>query len=66
MKMVWETLRILGDSTICINPTCVRVPVFYGHSEALHIETKKKITANEVNIIMVCRLFFFKCHLCLP
>ncbi|GIS88333.1 MAG: hypothetical protein CM1200mP18_10430 [Gammaproteobacteria bacterium] len=37
--------KILGDDTICINPTCVRVPVFYGHSEALHIETREKITA---------------------
>ena len=44
MKMVWETRKILEDNTIQINPTAVRVPVFYGHSEALHIETRDKIT----------------------
>ena len=32
-----------------VNPTCVRVPVFYGHSEAIHIETRDKITAEEVH-----------------
>ncbi len=45
MKMVWETKKIMGDDSIEVNPTAVRVPVFYGHSEALHIETKEKITA---------------------
>lgn len=45
MKMVWETKKIMGDADILVNPTAVRVPVFYGHSEALHIETKEKITA---------------------
>ncbi len=45
MKMVWETRKILGDDDLLINPTAVRVPVFYGHSEAVHIETKQKITA---------------------
>ena len=45
MKMVWETQKIMGDDTILINPTAVRVPVFYGHSEALHIETKRKLMA---------------------
>jgi len=48
MKMVWETQKILGDSDIAVNPTAVRVPVFYGHSEAIHIETERKITAAEV------------------
>ena len=43
--MVWETRKILGDDTILVNPTTVRVPVFYGHSEAVHIETREKITA---------------------
>ncbi len=47
MKMVWETKKIL-DQNIKVNPTCVRVPVFYGHSEALHIETDSEITVNEV------------------
>ena len=44
MKMVWETKKIFEDNTIEVNPTAVRVPVFYGHSEAVHIETRKKIT----------------------
>jgi aspartate-semialdehyde dehydrogenase len=47
MKMVWETRKILGDDDIQINPTAVRVPVFYGHSEAVHIETKEKLTAEK-------------------
>jgi len=45
MKMVWETRKIMGDDSIGVNATCVRVPVFYGHSEAVHIETRKKLTA---------------------
>jgi aspartate-semialdehyde dehydrogenase len=44
MKMVWETKKILEDDNIQVNATCVRVPVFYGHSEALHIETKTPIS----------------------
>ncbi len=44
MKMVWETRKIFGDDSIQVNPTAVRVPVFYGHSEAVHIETREKIT----------------------
>ena len=47
MKMVWETRKIFGDEGIQVNPTCVRIPVFYGHSEAVHIETVDKITAAE-------------------
>lgn len=47
MKMVWETKKIMGDDSIRVNPTAVRVPVFFGHSEAVHIETKNKITAEE-------------------
>ena len=47
MKMVWETQKILDDEHIKVNPTAVRVPVFYGHSEALHIETNKPITPEE-------------------
>lgn len=43
MKMVWETRKIFEDESIQVNPTAVRVPVFYGHSEAIHIETKEKI-----------------------
>ena len=43
MKMVWETQKIFEDETIRINPTCVRVPVFFGHSEAVHVETKEHL-----------------------
>ncbi|MGH8072642.1 MAG: aspartate-semialdehyde dehydrogenase [Lysobacter sp.] len=45
MKLVWETHKILGDDAIGVNATVVRVPVFYGHSEAVHIETRDKLTA---------------------
>jgi aspartate-semialdehyde dehydrogenase len=48
MKMVWETRKILEDDAIQVNPTCVRIPVFYGHSEAVHIETREKISAAAV------------------
>ncbi|SFJ96773.1 aspartate-semialdehyde dehydrogenase [Methylophaga sulfidovorans] len=47
MKMVWETRKIMGDESIQVNPTAVRVPVFFGHSEAIHIETRDKITAEQ-------------------
>ena len=52
MKMVWETRKIMGDERILVNPTAVRVPVFYGHSEAVHIETRKKITVNEARALL--------------
>jgi aspartate-semialdehyde dehydrogenase len=48
MKMVWETQKIFGDPDILVNPTAVRIPAFYGHSEAVHIETRDKISAAEV------------------
>jgi aspartate-semialdehyde dehydrogenase len=48
MKMVWETRKILGDEEILVNPTAVRIPVFFGHSEAVHIETREKISAQSV------------------
>ena len=44
--MVWETKKIFEDEDIEVNPTCARTPVFYGHSEAVHIETREKITAS--------------------
>lgn len=53
MKMVWETRKILGDESIQVNPTAVRVPVFFGHSEAVHIETRRKITAREVRDLLL-------------
>jgi aspartate-semialdehyde dehydrogenase len=52
MKMVWETRKILGDEAIQVNATCVRVPVFYGHSEAVHIETKQKISAADARTLL--------------
>ena len=52
MKMVWETRKILGDESIQVNPTAVRVPVFYGHAEAVHIETSKKITAEQARALL--------------
>lgn len=52
MKMVWETQKILGDANILVNATAVRVPVFYGHSEAVHIETRSKISAGEVRSLL--------------
>lgn len=45
MKMLWETRKILADDEIGVNATAVRVPVFYGHSEAIHIETREPISA---------------------
>ncbi|HKK16221.1 MAG TPA: aspartate-semialdehyde dehydrogenase [Gammaproteobacteria bacterium] len=52
MKMVWETRKILEDDSLLINPTAVRIPVFYGHSEAVHIETEKKLTAEEARELL--------------
>jgi aspartate-semialdehyde dehydrogenase len=52
MKMVWETHKIMGDDNIQVNPTAVRVPVFFGHSEALHIETDDKITARKAREVL--------------
>lgn len=52
MKMVWETRKILEDDSIEVNATAVRIPVFYGHSEAVHLETEKKITAREARDLL--------------
>jgi aspartate-semialdehyde dehydrogenase len=52
MKMVWETQKILGDSRVKVNATAVRVPVFYGHSEAVHIETQAKIDVETVRDLL--------------
>ena len=52
MKLVWETQKILGDSSIQVNPTAVRVPVFYGHSEAVNIETKQKISPEQARELL--------------
>lgn len=52
MKMTLETVKIMGDPGIKVTATCVRVPVFYGHSEAVNIETKKKLSAGEARAIL--------------
>jgi aspartate-semialdehyde dehydrogenase len=53
MKLVWETRKILGDESIQVNPTAVRVPVFYGHSEAVNVETREKISAAQVREMLL-------------
>jgi len=45
MKIVWETRKILGEPRLRLNATAVRVPVFYGHSEVVHIETARALSA---------------------
>ena len=52
MKMVWETQKILEDPSIAVNPTAVRVPVFYGHAEAVHIETRDRISAEQARELL--------------
>jgi aspartate-semialdehyde dehydrogenase len=52
MKMVNETKKIMGDDSIRVTATTVRVPVFYGHSESVNIETEKKLTVEEVRQIL--------------
>lgn len=53
MKMVWETRKIMEDENIKVNPTAVRVPVFYGHSEAIHLETKERISAKRARELLM-------------
>jgi aspartate-semialdehyde dehydrogenase len=52
MKLVWETRKILGDENIRVNATVVRVPVFYGHSEAVNIETRDKLSAADARALL--------------
>ncbi|MEY3667081.1 MAG: hypothetical protein RL572_621 [Pseudomonadota bacterium] len=52
MKMSWETKKILGDESVRVNATCVRVPVFYSHSEAVHIETRSPISVEDVRALL--------------
>ncbi|MFH2126967.1 MAG: aspartate-semialdehyde dehydrogenase [Pseudomonadota bacterium] len=52
MKMVLETRKIMGDDSIKVSATCVRVPVRYGHSETVNIATKKKVSAAEVRAVL--------------
>ncbi len=53
MKMHWETRKILGDENIDVSATCVRIPVFYGHSEAVQVETRRAISAAEVRELLL-------------
>ena len=50
--MVWETRKIFGDHSMQVNPTCVRIPVFFGHSEAVHVETVDKISTQEARSLL--------------
>jgi len=52
MKMVWETHKIMEDDTIRVNPTCVRIPVFYGHSEAIHLELERPLSADSARDLL--------------
>ena len=52
MKLVWETHKILGDASIRVNPTAVRVPVFYGHSEAVAVELRERIGVDEARALL--------------
>ena len=50
--MVDETHKILGDDSIRVQPTCVRVPVFYGHSESVHLETEQPMVLEDVRHLL--------------
>jgi aspartate-semialdehyde dehydrogenase len=52
MKMVWETQKIFEDPDVLVNATAVRVPVFFGHSEAVHIETREEISVERVRELL--------------
>lgn len=52
MKMVWETHKIFEDPSIGVSPTAVRVPVFYGHSEAVHIKTRVPLDVEQARFLL--------------
>ncbi|HUE49210.1 MAG TPA: aspartate-semialdehyde dehydrogenase [Steroidobacteraceae bacterium] len=52
MKLVWETRKILGDAALRVNATAVQVPVFYGHSEAVHIQTRRPLSAEQARELL--------------
>lgn len=52
MKLVWETHKILGDDSILVNPTAVRVPVFYGHSEAVTVELRERVSVEDARAML--------------
>jgi aspartate-semialdehyde dehydrogenase len=52
MKMVGETVKIMDDPSVKVTATCARVPVFYGHSESVNVQTEKKMTARDARILL--------------
>jgi aspartate-semialdehyde dehydrogenase len=52
MKLVWETRKILGDAALRVNATAVRVPVFYGHSAAVHVQTRRPLSAAQARDLL--------------
>jgi aspartate-semialdehyde dehydrogenase len=52
MKMLWETQKIFADPNVLVNATAVRVPVFYGHAEAVHFETRRDISLERVRELL--------------
>lgn len=52
MKMIWETHKIFENDDVQVSPTCVRIPAFYGHSEAVYVETKSQIDADAVRVLL--------------
>jgi aspartate-semialdehyde dehydrogenase len=52
MKLQWETSKILGDERVMVNATAVRVPVFFGHSEAVHLETREPLSIEEAGKLL--------------
>jgi aspartate-semialdehyde dehydrogenase len=51
-KMIHETRKILGEPSLAVTATTVRVPVFFSHSESVNVETEKKLTAAEVKSLL--------------
>src|SRR5207237_396315 len=52
MRLVWETRKVLGDAALRVNATAVRVPVFYGHCEAVHIQTRRALSATQARELL--------------
>jgi aspartate-semialdehyde dehydrogenase len=52
MKMLWETQKIFEDDEVLVNATAVRVPVFFGHAEAVHFETREDIGMEQVRKLL--------------
>src|SRR5256885_3815373 len=52
MQLVWQTRKILGDAALRMNVTAVRVPVFYGHGEAVHLQTRRALGAAQARELL--------------